>query len=69
MNRTSDKAELDTRKLFKSLKTEVHALGAQSFRGWDKKEWISRQKRASGMKEEKRQKIPTITTELVYKEI
>jgi hypothetical protein len=48
----------DAQKLFRILKSQVQALGAQTFRGWDKKEWVTTQKKAIGMKDEKQQKVP-----------
>ena len=52
------KEKYDSKELFKSLRTQVNSLGASKFRGWDKNEWLEKQRKAIGMKAEKKQKVP-----------
>ena len=52
------KEKYDSKELFKNLRTQVNSLGASKFRGWDKNEWMEKQKKAMGMKAEKHQKVP-----------
>ena len=36
----------------------MNTLGASKFRGWDKNEWLAKQRKAIGMKADKQQKVP-----------